>query len=76
LALLPAAVMVEHDPQSDLAGVVDDLVHDLQAVETLQVGVFREVDAVGGAARIEQLIGVGQSNGVEALLLHLVHHRL
>ena len=50
------AMMIEHDPQADLPGVVDDLVHDLQAAQPLQIGILREVDAVGRAAGVEQLI--------------------
>ncbi len=47
------AMAVQDDLQADLAGVVDDLVHDLQAGEALQVGVHVEVDAVWNAAGLE-----------------------
>jgi len=50
-------MMVEQDSQTDLARVVDDLVHDLQAGEPLEIGVLGEVDAVGRATGVEQLIG-------------------
>ncbi len=53
------AVVIEEDLEADLARVGHDLVHDLQAALPLQVGILVEVDAVGRAARIEELITVG-----------------
>ena len=61
------AVVVEDDPQADLAGIGHDPVHHLEAVEPLEVGILREVDAVRQAGRCEQLVAVGQTDGVEAL---------
>ena len=68
--------MIEEDLEPDLAGIGHDLVHDLQAALPLQVGVLREVDAVGRASRVEELVGVGQADRVEAERLHLIHHLL
>ena len=66
--------MIENDAQPDLPRIGDDLVHNLQAALPSQIGVLREVDSLRNAAGIEQLIGKWQTNGVEAKLLHLVHH--
>ena len=68
------AVVVEDDPQPDLAGMVDDPVKDLEHVEAAQIGVQRIVDPVGHAARQQRLIAVGQPNGIEAQLHHLIEH--
>ena len=68
--------MVEEDPQADFSGIGDDFVEDLKSVKALQVGILTEVDAIGRAARVEQLVGYWKSNGVEASLFHLVHHFL
>jgi hypothetical protein len=70
------AVVVEDDLEADLAGIGDDLVHDLQAVEAGEVRVPAVVDAVGSAARGEELVGEGQADRVEAQIRHLVHHLL
>ena len=70
------AVMIEEDLEPDLAGVAHDLVHDLQTILPLQVRVFVEVDAIGSAPRIEELIAVGEADRVEAERLHLIHHLL
>ena len=70
------AVVVEEDLEPDLAGIGHDLVHDLQAALPLQVGILRVVDTVGRAARVEELVAVGQTDRVEAERLHLIHHLL
>ena len=70
------AMVIEEDLEPDLVGVGHDLVHDLQTALPLQVGVLRVVDAVGSAAGVEELIGVGQADRVEAERLHLIHHLL
>ena len=66
--------MVENHPQADLAGVVHDRVHHLEAVAALEFGVLEEVDAIRGARGIEELVAVGQPDRVEAERLHLIHH--
>ena len=69
-------VAVQDHAQADLAAVGDDLVHALDGGQPLQVGVLREVDAVGGHARAQHLVGEGQAQGVEAQALHLIEHGL
>ena len=67
---------VEQDAQADLAGVGDHLVHDLDGREAAEFGIAVEVDGGGLRARIEHLGGEGQTDGIEAEALHLVHHVL
>ena len=66
--------MVEDHLEPDLAGIGHDRVHDLQTTPPLQVGVLAEVDAVGLAAGVEELVAVRQADRVEAERLHLIHH--
>ena len=70
------AMVIEDDLQADLAGIGHDLVHDLQAGEAGQIRVLAEVDAVGRAAGVKQLVGEGQTDGVEPQIRHLLHHLL
>ena len=71
-----AAVMVEDDLEADLVCIVDDLVHDLQRRQALQVRVLAEVDAVRRGRRMQHLAREGHADGVEAQIHHLVHHVL
>src|SRR5262249_7934221 len=69
-------VMIEDDPHPNLPGIGHDLVENLQTCQSLEVRIEAEIDAVGYAAGIEQLVGKRQSDRVVAQLLHLVHHAL
>ena len=69
-------MVIQKDFETDLSGVGHDLVHDLNPVQALQVGILVEIDAVGRTAGIEQLIAVGQADRIEAQRLHLIHHLL
>ena len=68
------AVVIQEDLEPNLPGIGHDRIHDLQAALPLQIGVLREVDAVGCASGVEELVAVGQADRVEAERLHLVHH--
>ena len=67
-------MMVKNQPEADLIGVGDECIHDLKPREPGEISVLGEVDAVGGARRVEELIAVGQADRVEAERLHLIHH--
>ena len=53
------AMVIEDDLQSDLARIVDDLIHDLHGRKTLQVGVGRVVD-IGRARAVQRVVGERQ----------------
>src|SRR3979409_2322536 len=65
-------VSIEDDLEVPFAGSLNHLVHDLQTSETLQVSIFLEVNPIRDTARIEQLVAIWQSDGVEAGLDDLV----
>src|SRR5262245_65738510 len=52
-----AAMMIEDDLEADLVSVLDDLVHDLQAGETLEIGIERIVDAARDRRSAERRVG-------------------
>ena len=52
-------VTVKDDVQTNLAGVADDLIHNLQSIQPLEIRIFKEVNAVRCAASIQELVGVG-----------------
>src|SRR5258708_23061399 len=51
-------------------------IHECQTVEALEVWVQLVVDPLWHAARVEELIGVRQAQGVEAGTCHVVEHVL
>ena len=66
--------MVEENLHTDLASVSYDFVDDPQAVDALKIRVFGKVDPVGLGGRVKKLVGIGQADGVETELFHLIHH--
>ena len=66
--------MVEENLHADLASVSYDFVDDPQSVDALKIRIFGKVDPVGLAGRVKKLVGIGQADGVETELFHLIHH--
>ena len=60
------AMSVEDDFEAALTSALDHLIHDLQPAEALQIGVLLKIDPVWRAAGFEQLVAVGQTDGIEA----------
>lgn len=54
-----AAVVIQDHPHVLLSRVVDHRVHHLQAHQTLQVWILREVDAVGRCGAVQGLLAKG-----------------
>src|SRR5262245_18010792 len=65
---------IQEHAQPDLAAVGDDLVHNLQAAQPLQIGVQVEINSVWRAARVEELIAKGEPQRVIAEALDLIEH--
>src|SRR5215471_4961676 len=65
---------VEKDSHPDLAGVANDLVHDLQCIEPLKIRISVEVDAAWDTPGIERLRAVREPKRVVSEALHLVEH--
>ena len=71
-----AAMVIEDDLHADLVGIGDDLVHDLERGQADEIRILGIVDALGRARGVQHVGGVGQADGVEPQLLHLLHHVL
>src|SRR5260370_14072973 len=69
-------MVVEDDPQSELARIGDNLVENLQAAQSLQVGVEIVSDAVWHIGGVEDRVRERDTHGVKAELLPLIHHLL
>src|SRR5262245_34261699 len=65
---------IQEHAQPDLAAVGDYLVHDLQSAQSLQIGVQVEINPVWRAARVEELIAIGEPQRVIAEALYLIEH--
>src|SRR5262245_1648400 len=65
---------IQEYAHSDLAGVVDDLVHNLKRTESRKIRISVEVDAAGDAAWIKRLSAVRKAKRVVSEALHLVEH--
>ncbi len=67
---------VEENLQANVTGTLDNAIHECQSLESFEVRVQLVVDTLRYAGRVEELIGVGQANGVEAFLCDLLQHVL
>src|SRR5271157_901317 len=69
-------MLIQDNMQPDTAGIADDLIHELYALESLQVRVLAVVDAARLAPRVKKLVGVGKTDGIITLAYDLVQHIL
>src|SRR6266568_1606952 len=67
---------VQDNLQASVAGTLDNAIHECQPLEAFEVRVQLVVDAIRYARRVEELIGEGQANGVEACACDLLEHVL
>src|SRR2546425_5855419 len=68
---------VQDDLQAKFTGTLDNPIHKCQPLEAFQVRVQLVVDStLRLTRRVEELIGVGQANGIEACLDDLLQHVL
>ena len=57
---------VEDNLQANVTGTLDNPIHERQPLEPFQIRVQLVVDPIRYTRRVEELIGEGQANGVEA----------
>ena len=67
-------VAVENDFEAAFTSALNEYIHDLQPGEALEIGILLKVDSIRETRRVEQLVAVGQANGVEPRLDHLIEH--
>src|SRR5438045_17174 len=69
-------MLVQDNAQTNLAGIANDLIHQWEPTEPLQIGIESVVNASGFATRVKELIGVGKTNGIIMQALDLIQHVL
>src|SRR5437879_891078 len=71
-----SVVAVKDDLQATTPSTLNNPIHECQALEPLEVRVQLVVDPLRFAQWVEELIAVGQANGVEPGLFDLIEHIL
>ena len=69
-------MMVKDDLQTDLPGIGDDLLEDLQRIQTLKIRILRVVDVVGIRHGHQVDVRPWDPDGVEPIGLERAQHRL